>query len=298
MYDLRKYLIPNYQIPDAGGAAPTDTAPPPAAADATVGSIAPALDSPASGSQPAAADPIIEQPAPPPVEPPKPPKWMLDRITETTAKKQEAERRAEAAERRAAEAEALAQRLQTNPNPPSPEGRPNINQTPLPPVDMNLVRQVANAERMAEARTDIIQKGYTEYGGAKFDETARVLQATGCVTDDFIADVLAVDRANAHKLLSKIATDGENAVRLAQLDSRTRVTELTRMTMAQASTETAPVAAPKAPATPTKVSRAPAPPPPIEPSASKTIDWRSDEASDEEFTRGFEETMKKRSARR
>jgi len=52
------------------------------------------------------------------------------------------------------------------------------------------------------------------------------------------------------------------------------------------------------PAPNARVSRAPNPPPPVDPGASKTIDWRSDEASDAEFTAGFNETMLKRHPRR
>ena len=297
MYDLRKYLIPTYQIPDAGNAVSSDAAPPLAAADATAGSLSPPAP---DALPPAAAEPIVEPP-PAPVEPPKTPKWMLDRITEITAKKQEAERRAEAADRRAAEAEALAQRLQTNHNPPSPEGRPNTNPVQLPPIPpndpnfRNAVAQEAQRQRFYDDTVAVRSAGFAKFGPS-FQESLQVLAAVNATTDDFIADVMATDKINAHVILEKIAKDPEKAVALANMDSRTRIAELTRMTMAQAS-QAEPAPAPK-PAAPTKVSRAPAPPPPIEPSASKTIDWRSDEASDEEFTRGFEETMKKRSARR
>ena len=49
---------------------------------------------------------------------------------------------------------------------------------------------------------------------------------------------------------------------------------------------------------PRGISRAPAPPPPVNPGTRKTVDWRSDEATDAEFDAGFNEMMQKRHARR
>jgi hypothetical protein len=147
---------------------------------------------------------------------------------------------------------------------------------------------------MDQARQQIIKDGYAAFTGPKFDEMANILGAVGCVNDEFIADVLAVDRPNAHKTLAALAAEPETAARLASLDSRSRIAELTRITMAKAAVVEPPVPKPA----PKVVSKAPAPAPVVEPSASKVVDWRQDDASDEEFTRGFEETMKKRSGRR
>lgn len=239
-------------------------------------------------------DPVIE-----PIVADKPQtvplKVMLDRLSEVQRKREESDNRATAAERRATDAEALAARLQSGNNTLPVQRTSPTEQN----VDMALVQQEAARLRMGETRQQIIRDGYATFGGAKFDEDARILSAVGCVGDDFIADVVAVDRANAHKTLATLAAEPETAAHLAGLDSRSRIAELTRMTMAKAEPKIdnpivpiVPKVAPKA------VSKAPAPAPVVDPSASKIVDWRADEASDEDFTKGFNETMAKRAARR
>lgn len=213
------------------------------------------------------------------------PKWMLDRIAEAQRNEATARQATEAASRRATEAEALAARLQKGDQAPTPQ--------PQPP-DTALVNQAAQKILMDQARQQIIKDGYAAFTGPKFDEMANILGAVGCVNDEFVADVLAVDRPNAHKTLATLAAEPETAARLASLDSRSRIAELTRITMAKAAVVEPPVPKPA----PKVVSKAPAPAPVVEPSASKVIDWRADETSDEDFTKGFEETMLKRSKRR
>jgi hypothetical protein len=241
--------------------------------------------------EPAVIEPVVEPVAEviEPIEAPKPPppKWMLDRISEETRKRQQAEQATETERKGRTDAEALAARLQQNPNAqPAPRAEPQ--------VDMVLVNQVANQQRMTEARQQIIRDGYAAFGGAKFDEAANILGAVGCVNDEFIADVLAVDRTNAHKTLAALAAEPETAARLANLDSRSRIAELTRITMAKA----APVVEPVVKIVPKVVSKAPAPAPIVEPSASKTVDGYADDATDEQFTKQFNARMKERTARR
>jgi hypothetical protein len=216
------------------------------------------------------------------------PKWMLDRIAEAQRNEQAARQDAQKERDGRTNAEALAARLQKGDTAPAPQP---------PQVDMALVNQAANKQLMDQARQQIIKDGYAAFGGPKFDEMANILGAVGCVNDEFVADVLAVDRPNAHKTLAALAAEPETAARLASLDSRSRIAELTRITMAKAAVvEPVVVVVPKV--APKVVSKAPAPAPVVEPSASKVVDWRADEASDEDFTKGFEETMKKRSGRR
>jgi hypothetical protein len=232
-------------------------------------------------------EPAVEVEAAPGPKAPLP-KWMLDRIAEAQRNEATARQATEVEKRRATEAEALAARLQKGDQAPTPQ--------PQPP-DTALVNQAAQKILMDQARQQIIKDGYAAFTGPKFDEMANILGAVGCVNDEFIADVLAVDRPNAHKTLAALAAEPETAARLASLDSRSRIAELTRITMAKAAV--AAVIDPPAPKpAPKVVSKAPAPPPVVEPSASKVIDWRADETSDEDFTKGFEETMKKRSGRR
>jgi hypothetical protein len=144
---------------------------------------------------------------------------------------------------------------------------------------------------LAEESTTIRDAGYREFGQS-FGQNLAVLNAAGAVSDDMVLDLIAVDKANAHKILAALAQDPERATALATMDSRRRTAELTRISMA-ANAPTTP--APKAPAT-KQVSKAPAPPPPVEPSSTKTIPWYSDEASDADFDKGFYDPnrMKKR----
>jgi hypothetical protein len=230
-------------------------------------------------------EPTVEVEAAP--EPKAPlPKWMLDRIAEAQRNEATARQATEVEKRRATEAEALAARLQ--------KGETALVQQPPQQADPVLVNQAAQKILMDQARQQIIKDGYAAFTGPRFDEMANILGAVGCVNDEFIADVLAVDRPNAHKTLAALAAEPETAARLASLDSRSRIAELTRITMAKAAVIEPPAPKPA----PKVVSKAPPPPPVVEPSASKVIDWRADETSDEDFTRGFEETMKKRSGRR
>jgi hypothetical protein len=243
-------------------------------------------------------EPVIEPVIEPVVEPvieaieatePEPkaplPKWMLDRIAESQRNEQTARQEAQKEREGRTNAEALAARLQ---------GDNKVTAPQAPQLDPALIDQAANAKLMAQARQQIIKDGYSTFTAPKFDEIANILGAVGCVNDEFVADVLAVDRPNAHKTLALLAAEPETAARLASMDSRSRIAELTRITMAKAA-----VVEPPAPAKPAPklVSKAPAPAPVVEPSASKVVDGYADEATEEQFTAKFNERMKARSGR-
>ncbi len=266
------------------------------------------LEQPQTAQEPAPAEPAIpvaanepepvQEPAAPAADPAKKP-WYIERLSHESARARQAEEARAAAERRAAEAEALARELQAragtaNPNPgQAPAAQPPVQTRTAPDFETAVQREAAQ-RMMAQSRTDIINQGYATFGKARFDDTANILAAVGAVGDDFLSDVLAIDRANAHKTLAAIASDPENASRLAQMDSRTRIAELARMTFAAqpAAAEPKPAPAPK------QASKAPAPAPSLTPAATRTVDGYDDKASDEEFTRQFNERMKARGARR
>jgi hypothetical protein len=234
------------------------------------------------------AGPSLE-PIPPPAGKP----WYLERISQESARAEAVAAKLATAERRAAEAEALAERLRAGNDSPTRQEPPSTRQEPDRQAE---IRREAAAMRLAEDSMEVRNRGIAEYG-ASFVESLGILQAVGAVTDDFVSDVLAVDKSNAHKIFDTIAKDPERAATLAAMSSRQRIAELTRMSVAQ----TTPKADPEptqAATLPKFTSKAPAPPPRIEPTASQVVDWRSDKASDDEFTRGFEEMMKKRTARR
>ena len=244
----------------------------------------------------AAPDTVIEpDPAPEPQPTPQSAKkpWYLERISQESARAQDAAAKLAAAERRAADAEALAERLRAGNDQPQRQEP----QQRAPETDRQAeINRAASAQRLAEDSMEVRNRGISEYG-ASFVESLGILQAVGAVTDDFVADVLAVDKSNAHKIFDQIAKDPERAATLAAMSSRQRIAELTRMSVASTAPKVEP--APTTATTPSKtVSKAPAPAPRIEPAASQIVDWRSDKASDAEFDAGFNEMMKKRTARR
>lgn len=206
--------------------------------------------------------------------------WFVKAISDRDAELEQTRRELAAARE-------LAERLQAGDTKTSPPDNQRSQQ-----VDPELVRREAQRQRFLEDVNDLKSKGLGQFGQA-FNETINTLTATGAATDDFVADVMAVDKANAHILLATIAKDPERAVALAQMNSRQRIAELTRMTMAPASTNDNKTT----PTTPkTTVSRAPAPPPPLNPGGKKAVDWRADDASDDEFDAGFREMMERRHA--
>jgi len=253
---------------------------------------------PAPAPEPAAADPA---PAAVITDPPKkePPKWALDRISEISAKKREAEDRAAAAERRAQEAEALAERLRQAQGTAAPDPAAR-SAAPPSAIDPNQfqseVNRAAAAQNLYRDSLAVKNAGVAKFGQG-FQESLGILNSLGATTDDFITDVLAVDRADAHIILNDLARDPERAVALTQMDSRARIAELTRISMAKAA-PAATTTDPAPPAPRVAVTKAPAPAPAITPSTTRTVDWRSDAADDAAFSRGWEENQKRRAEAR
>jgi hypothetical protein len=244
-------------------------------------------------------DPVVEaatDPAPEPVVAPEPPRkdhWALKRISEESEKARQAQERAAAAERRAAEAEALAERLRATTTPSSTPAPVAPHQTGDRQAE---IRAEAARQRYLEDIGEVRSKAIAELGGHGFGEMLNVLNATG-VNDDFLADVLAVDKSNAHLLLDKIAKDPERAVSLAAMNSRQRMAELFRM--ASSSDKGNPPAPSSALAPPRRVSAAPTPAPRVTASAVPPAkDGYADDATDAEFDAQFRERWDKRRARR
>ena len=250
---------------------------------------------PVAVDPPPAPEPVAD-PIPAPVEPAKTP-WYMDRIAKEAARARENEERASAAEKRAQDAEALAARLRAQ---TGGEGVPaTAAATPAAETAAQrqaAIRQEAQTQRFYEDTLEVRRRGEAEFG-PKFGEALNILGALGATTDDFIADVLAIDKSNAHALLDKLAKDPERAASLTSMTSRQRIAELTRMSITKTDDAGTSASAVVAPA-PKTTSKAPPPAPVVTPSASKVIDWRTDEASDDEFDAGFKEMMAKRSARR
>jgi hypothetical protein len=276
---------PVFEASNDVGSAPAD----PPASEALAPDPAPPTETQAAPETPTEA---VAETAPAPKTNETP--WYLRELAKERGKRQEEAEARASAERRAAEAEALAQRLQTQRQGDAPPVTPSTPRPTSPNIDQDLIRQEAARMRLYEDALDVRNRGLAEYGAA-FNETLNIINSLGASTDDFVSDVLAVDKVNAHTLYKKLGEEPEKLAALTQMSSRQRIAELTRLSMAKAETK----ASEQVSAPPVKqVSKAPPPPPPVSSSASKVTDWRSDKASDAEFTRGWEETMRLRAEKR
>ena len=148
-------------------------------------------------------------------------------------------------------------------------------------------------------------EGIREYGQEKFAETARLLESYGAADDMFLKQVMSVDHARAHQLLHDLARDPHLTISLVNMDPIKRVAELTRMSISRNQDGTFAAKTPDTPAAPApakQISKAPAPAPALQPTAHKTVDWRSPESDkmpDDEWFKAWEndERRKARSAR-
>lgn len=243
------------------------------------------------------ADPVIE-PEPDPEPAPKKPDPLISTITGLRAKTRDLESENERLRRENTDAKALADRLAAGKDPTVTPTAPRA--APVASDDEEIDRRAAARVFARDAQT-VSETGLATYGRGWVDAVS-ALDAYGVNSADFVSSVMEIAPGRTHEIMYQIAQDGEKAIALANMTPARRAAEITRMSMAAApAAEVDPKVDPK-PLTPKPaaktVSKAPAPPPPVEPSASKTIDWRGDDASDEEFTRGFNEMMAKRSARR
>lgn len=278
---IRTLRLPLFQAPDVAPAAD------PAPVDPAVIANADPAPEPAPIEPPVADPVVVAEPEPEP-EPKvhgnkgrKP--WYLERISEETEGRRQAEERARAAEE-------LALRLQKgNPDPSTPQSKDTD------AVVEARARQLADERLAGEKIHSVISAGLSKFDD--WEEKAQMLGAVGAATPTFVLDVVAVDPANAHEILHNLAEDPQKAQRIAKMDSRSRTVELVKMSMAISGAEPQPTPKTDPKPAPKTVSKAPAPPPAIEPTTSQVVDWRSDKASDEEFSKGWEETQRLRAAR-
>lgn len=215
--------------------------------------------------EPEPAEPVAEEPAPAPARAAegehgnkgKTP-WYMGRINEETNAKNAAAARAAAAETERDNYRAMLERLQAGEKSGDvPAPKPAASE-----ID-TLVLQRAEQLVFEDTKNGLVRKGQSDFGQAAFDDACRVVVACGLAPDDLVRDLLAVDGANASKLIMDLASDGERAARLASMNPRQRISELTRMSMA-----TAAPAADTKPAPKPAPSRAPTPKPAIAPHAA------------------------------
>ncbi len=247
----------------------------------------------AAAVDPPAPDPVPEpQPAEDPAPQPEEPRvhgnkgrkpWYLDRISEESEARRQAESRAQ-------ELQAMLERARTAPDPANTA-------EPRATDDVETrARQIAQEMSNKDKIRSVISAGVAKF--QDWDERAATLGAAGAASPEFVLDVVSVDPINAHEILHQLADNPDKAAHLAKMDTRTRTIELVKMSLA--ATGTAPKPAPTEKPVPAakQVSKAPPPPPPVDPGASQVVDWRSDKASDADFAKGWDENRKNRQGRR
>jgi hypothetical protein len=148
-----------------------------------------------------------------------------------------------------------------NAPPPAREPAPRVAAPVEQPDIAEAVRREVDSREVTKSINNVIGKGVAEYTQAQWDEKSNILAALGAATPEFVQDVIAVDPANAHRIIFALAEDPGKAADLASMNVRQRTAELTRMSMAeQVKNPPAAKIEPAAPAAPkTPVSKAPAP---------------------------------------
>lgn len=232
--------------------------------------------------------PSVEQ-APAPVEQTRPekappPKWAIDEITSERARRRQAEQEA----RDMREMLERLQRQQQQPKEGQQEQQPpkvQYEQQPSREAFQSEVRAEAARMKLAEDSGYILNQGRA--ANPNFNETLGILNAVGFTTDEVVSDLIAVDKANAHKILEKIAKDPEQAVAYAKMDSRSRVAAFTRMAMTEQP-------AARQTEQPKPISKAPPPKPGFDPAggAGDPNDLMDDTISDAEWARRYKAKRK------
>lgn len=170
-----------------------------------------------------AEEPVLEEPTEPEPKPHhmkgKTP-WYMERISAETAKRQQVEEQLAQERREKAEARAMLDRLQGG-DKEAPKARteePDIDAL----VDARAEQKLFNADCNAVA-----EKGALKIDG--FNGKLDILRSIGALNDEFLKDIFAVDKDNAHLILDSLANEPERANLMIRMDSRKRISELTRI---------------------------------------------------------------------
>lgn len=194
-------------------------------------------------------------------------------IAEVREEKRQERTLREAAEQRAADLQAILERMQAGDKvePPVRPAAPAARDTDF----QTAVKAQAAKERLYEDSAAVKLAGDSEF--KDFGDSLAKLNDVNVMNDEFVADLLAVDKAEAHKLIDRLAKDLGKATSLAGMDSRRRIAELTRMADALKIEAKPTVEAPK----PAPISKAPTPKPAISPlSAAPEVDPTSPEGNE------------------
>jgi hypothetical protein len=197
--------------------------------------------------------------------------WFQRVIAEVRQEKQQERTAREAAEQRAADLQAIIERMQTDPNAAPPAAKTTERAAPADKnrQDIETLARAFAESTLFNADCSAVADRWKAESAEGFKQGLDVLGAIGLMpredgNTEFMQDVLAVDKAGAHKILDKLAKDPEKAASLVGMDSRRRIAELTRMADAPKTEVKPAVEAPK----PAAVSRAPTPAPRLAPLAA------------------------------
>jgi hypothetical protein len=261
----------------------------------------PADETPIAGDPPADLQtPPAEAPSEPAPQGPRmvPVDVLVREVTPLRAKNRELESALDEHRRQLAEARGLLERFQRAPN----GADPNASPAPAPrPTEQGYSQQdidrraaELNFQRDASAVSEAGNRAY----GQRWADSINILGSFNLNTADFISAVMDVaGRDKTHEIVNEIAQNPETAATLASMTPTRRIAELTRMaermtTKAATPATSVPVAPAAAPAK--NVSKAPPPAPSVTANAGQVVDWRSDKASDEDFSKGWNERYLRR----
>jgi hypothetical protein len=259
----------------------------------------PADETPIAGDQsPDLPTPPAEAPSEPAPQGPRmvPVDVLVREVTPLRAKNRELESALDEHRRRLTAAEDLVKQFQQR----NANGDTATTAAPRPTEQgysqQDIDRRAAelNFQRDASAVSEAGNRAY----GQRWADSINILGSFNLNTADFISAVMDVaGRDKTHEIVNEIAQNPETAATLASMNPTRRIAELTRMaermtTKAAPPATSVPVAPAAAPAK--TVSKAPPPAPSVTANAGQVVDWRSDKASDEDFSKGWNERYLRR----
>lgn len=210
--------------------------------------------------------------------------WYMERINEETNAKRRLQEQLDAEKREKEDLRALLERAQSAPKKDGEEITPIIPPASAPkPVPREQyesdVRAGVAAIKFADDTQAVLSAGTKDF--TNFKESLQILAAVGATDDEFIQNLLDVDKANAHKLLDNLAKDPDRTRELVNMNPNQRIAALTRLSVAQQTTK------------PANVSKAPPPKQGIDPVAGNDGDELRDDLSDATWSRNFDKKHRK-----
>lgn len=230
------------------------------------------------GQEPQAAAPASEPVTPVAVpaaeetklaEKPSLTRWEERRLATLTRQRQEAERRAALAERRAAEAEAREAVLRTGQPAPTSAAQPGPNDELQARFDAAVQDEAARRQFDADCNV-IYTKGTEQFP----DFTTRIqqFQKIGGLQPEMVQ--VALELGNPHEVLYQLATDLDEAARIAELPPLRMATALTKFVEGKERAKVRQVSKASEPITPLTGTAAPAEKSPEQMTTAEWMVWR------------------------